>query len=84
MDEEILPIKDITIGFIGAGGISVQHAAAVSKCPGAVLKGLWNITPELAAEKSEAFGCEIYPSAEALFSKMTTAYCSLLTLSSFA
>ena len=32
----------IGVGFIGAGDISILHAAAVKKCPGAKLVGLWN------------------------------------------
>jgi predicted dehydrogenase len=59
-------MKPINIGFIGAGNISTLHAEAIQACPGAVLAGLWNITADLAEEKSRAFGCKIYPSAEAL------------------
>lgn len=59
-------MKPIRIGFIGAGNISTLHAEAIQACPGAELAGLWNITPDLAEEKSRAFGCKIYPSAEAL------------------
>ena len=32
----------IGVGFIGAGDISILHARAVAKCPGAKLVGLWN------------------------------------------
>ena len=35
----------IGVGFIGAGDISILHAAAVKKCPGAKLVGLWNRSP---------------------------------------
>jgi predicted dehydrogenase len=60
------PVKTIKIGFIGAGDVSILHAEAIRRCPGAELVGLWNITPELADQKSRLFGCRIYPSAEAL------------------
>lgn len=56
----------ITVGFIGAGDISLLHAEGIKACPNARLKGLWNITPELANEKSALFDCMIYDSAEAL------------------
>ena len=61
-------MKTIRIGFIGAGDISILHAQAIQQCPGAELVGLWNITADLAAEKSGQFGCKIYPSAESLVS----------------
>lgn len=32
----------IGVGFIGAGDISILHAKAIKKCPGAKLVGLWN------------------------------------------
>lgn len=56
----------IKIGFIGAGDISLLHAEAIELCSNATLIGLWNITNDLAQEKSELFGCKIYASAEAL------------------
>lgn len=59
-------MKPINIGFIGAGDISLLHAEAVKACPGAELIGLWDITPDLAEEKSRKFKCKIYDSAEAL------------------
>ena len=45
-----MPItKDtVGVGFIGAGDISILHAAAVKKCPGAKLVGLWNRSQERA------------------------------------
>ncbi len=54
------------LAFIGAGDISLLHAEAIRRCPNARLKGLWNVTPDLAKEKAANFGCEIYESAEAL------------------
>ena len=43
----------VKIGFIGAGDISMLHAQGIKSLTNAALKGLWNITPELALEKSE-------------------------------
>ena len=59
-------MKPTKIAFIGAGDVSILHAEAIRHCPNAELIGLWNITADLAAEKSQKFGCKIYPSAEAL------------------
>ena len=56
----------IKIGFIGAGDISLLHAEGLASIPSAELEGLWNITKDLAQEKSEKFGCQNYPSAESL------------------
>ncbi len=56
----------VKIGFIGAGDISLLHRQAIERCPGAELRGLWNITPELAEEKCALFGCRNYESAEEL------------------
>ena len=63
-----MPItKDtIGVGFIGAGDISVLHAAAVKKCPGAKLVGLWNRNQTRANERATEFGCKNYASPEAL------------------
>ncbi len=58
--------ETIGIGFIGAGDISVLHAKAVAKCPGARLIGLWNRSPERAAARAEAFGCRNYATAQEL------------------
>lgn len=59
-------MKTFGIAFIGAGDISLLHAQAIEQCDNARLIGLWNITPELAAEKSRIFKCENYPSVEIL------------------
>jgi predicted dehydrogenase len=56
----------IGVGFIGAGDISVLHAAAVRKCPGARLVGLWNRNRDRAAERAAEFGCTSYASPEEL------------------
>lgn len=54
------------IGFIGAGDISLLHGQAITDHPNATLAGIWNITPELAKEKSARFCCKVYESAEEL------------------
>ena len=56
----------IGVGFIGAGDISVLHAAAVKKCPGARLVGLWNRNQERANARAKEFGCTNYATPEAL------------------
>ena len=56
----------IGVGFVGAGDISILHAAAVAKCPGAKLVGLWNRNQERANERAKQFGCKNYASPEAL------------------
>ena len=54
------------VGFIGAGDIAVLHAAAVKKCPGAKLVGLWNRGQERAKQRAAEFGCVNYATPEAL------------------
>jgi predicted dehydrogenase len=54
------------VGFIGAGDISVLHATAVRKCPGAKLVGLWNRNQERANQRAAEFGCKNYSTPEAL------------------
>ena len=44
----------IGVGFIGAGDISILHAAAVKKCPGAKLVGLWNRNQDRAKRAGRA------------------------------
>jgi predicted dehydrogenase len=56
----------IGVGFVGAGDISVLHAAAVKKCPGARLVGLWNRNQERATQRAGEFGCRNYASPEEL------------------
>ncbi|VTS02369.1 Gfo/Idh/MocA family protein [Tuwongella immobilis] len=56
----------IGVGFIGAGDISILHARAVVKCPGANLVGLWNRSQERAVQRADEFGCKNYPTPEAL------------------
>lgn len=54
------------VGFLGAGDISVLHAAAVKKCPGARLVGLWNRGQDRARQRAQEFDCRNYPTPEAL------------------
>ncbi|MGL4419244.1 MAG: Gfo/Idh/MocA family protein [Gemmataceae bacterium] len=56
----------IGVGFIGAGDIAVLHAAAVRKCPGAKLVGLWNRNQERANARATEFGCTNYTSVAAM------------------
>jgi predicted dehydrogenase len=56
----------IHVGFIGAGDISILHARAVAKVPGAKLHGLWNRSQDRAQERAAEFGCKNYPTPEAL------------------
>jgi predicted dehydrogenase len=56
----------IGVGFIGAGDVSVLHARAVHKCPGAQLLGLWNRSAERAYQRAQEFGCRVYSTPEEL------------------
>ena len=56
----------IGVGFIGAGDISILHARAVQRCPGAKLVGLWNRSQDRAQQRAKEFGCKNYESPEAL------------------
>jgi predicted dehydrogenase len=56
----------IGVGFIGAGDISILHATAVKKCPGAKLIGLWNRSQDRARERAAAFGCKNFSTPEEL------------------
>src|SRR5262245_53213756 len=56
----------IGVGFVGAGDISMLHAAAVKKCPGAKLVGLWNRSQERAKLRASEFGCKNYSTPEEL------------------
>lgn len=59
-------MKQLGIGFFGAGMVANLHAEAVARCPGARLVGLWNRTPARAQEKARAYGCACYGSAAEL------------------
>ncbi len=61
-----MPDETIGVGFIGAGDVSVLHAEAVRRCPGAKLIGLWNRTAERAVKRAEQFGCKRYETPEEL------------------
>jgi predicted dehydrogenase len=56
----------VGVGFIGAGDISILHARAVAKVPGAKLVGLWNRGQDRAKERAGEFGCKTYATPEAL------------------
>jgi len=56
----------VGVGFVGAGDISVLHAKAVARCPGAKLVGLWNRGQDRARQRAAEFGCKNYPTPEAL------------------
>ena len=56
----------IGVGFIGAGDISILHAKAVRKLPGAKLVGLWNRSQDRARQRATEFGCQNYATPEAL------------------
>lgn len=59
--------KDILgVGFIGAGDISILHARAVAKVPGAKLVGLWNRGQDRAKQRAAEFGCKTYATPESL------------------
>ena len=51
----------IGVGFLGAGDISVLHAKAVARVPGARLVGLWNRSQDRATARAAEFGCKNYP-----------------------
>lgn len=52
--------KPVGIGFIGAGEISLLHAAAVKEIPDAKLVGIWNRTEARAVERARLYGCKQY------------------------
>jgi predicted dehydrogenase len=56
----------IGVGFLGAGDVSILHAKAVAKCPGARLVGLWNRSPDRAGQRAAEFGCRTYSSPHEL------------------
>jgi predicted dehydrogenase len=56
----------IGVGFIGAGDISILHAAAVNKVPGAKLIGLWNRSQDRAKQRAAEFGCKNFATPEEL------------------
>jgi predicted dehydrogenase len=60
----MLNVDQIGVGFIGAGDISVLHATAVKKVPGAKLIGLWNRNQERSRQRAAEFGCREYATPE--------------------
>src|SRR5262245_36801705 len=66
--DSMIPVKKDTIGigFIGAGDVSILHAKAIQKCPGARLGGLWNRAPDRARQRAGEFGCKVHDTPAAL------------------
>lgn len=56
----------IGVGFLGAGDISILHAKAVRKLPGANLVGLWNRSQDRARQRATEFGCKNFSTPEEL------------------
>src|SRR5437016_4471188 len=56
----------IGVGFLGAGDISILHARAVAKCPGAKLVGLWNRSQDRARHRAAEFACKNFATPEEL------------------
>ena len=72
-------MKQLGIGFIGAGMVADLHAEAVARCPGARLAGLWNRTPARAQEKAQTYGCASYGSVAQLLADPTIDAVHVLT-----
>ncbi len=62
----IIKKDQIGIGFIGAGDVSLLHAAAVRKCPGAWVAALWNRSADRARQRAKEFNCTRHESPQAL------------------
>ena len=63
----MITAKDtLGVGFVGAGDISILHARAVARCPGAKLVGLWNRGQDRARQRAAEFGCKNYATPEEL------------------
>lgn len=59
-------MKNIGVGFIGAGDIADLHAEAINALEGAELIGLWNRTFEKGQVKAGKYGCRTYTSVDEL------------------
>jgi predicted dehydrogenase len=59
-------LKNIGVGFIGAGDIADLHAEAINALEGAELIGLWNRTFEKGQVKARQYGCRTYTSVDEL------------------
>ncbi len=59
-------MKQIGVGFIGAGDIANLHAKAISEIPGATLVGLWNRTLEKGKKKAKEYHCKWYTTVDEL------------------
>ncbi|NND07940.1 MAG: Gfo/Idh/MocA family oxidoreductase [Saprospiraceae bacterium] len=64
----------LKVGFIGAGDISLLHAEGIAACEHADLIGLWNITDDLATEKSRLYHCRKYETAAALIADVDAVF----------
>jgi predicted dehydrogenase len=56
----------VGIAFIGTGGISELHAAAVNECRDAHLACVYDVNPERAAAAAQKYGCRTVQSLEEL------------------
>ena len=56
----------LQVGLIGTGDVADLHAAAVTDCPDAELRGAWNRSVERGRDKAASYGCRLYDSAEQL------------------
>ncbi len=59
-------MKQIGVGFIGAGDIANLHAQAINELSSAKLVGLWNRTFEKGERKAEEYNCKVYRTVEDL------------------
>ena len=60
--------KQIGVGFIGAGDISILQAEAVRRCPQTRLVGLWNRTSSRARQRAAEFTCKCCQTPQELVS----------------
>ncbi|WP_276390026.1 Gfo/Idh/MocA family protein [Eudoraea chungangensis] len=59
-------MKQIGVGFIGAGDIANLHAKAIKELPSAKLVGLWNRTKTKGLQKANEYQCNFYDSVDEL------------------
>lgn len=72
-------MKNIGVGFIGAGDIADLHAEAINALEGAELIGLWNRTFEKGQVKAGKYGCRTYTSIDELLDDPKTDAVFILT-----
>gem|GEM_PF-165745 len=77
----INPMKGDTIGigFIGAGRVAANQRAAIERCSGAELRGLFDADSVTAESRSRAWSVPAYASAEALLADPGIAAVFVLT-----